>query len=322
LAFKVFIPQDIVPEGKRFLIDRGYVIKIATGVTVDQLSKEVRDCDAILVRTALVPRQVLEAGSNVRVIARHGVGVDNIDVKAATELGIWVTFAPESNSTSVAEYTLGMLIALARNLTLSDRAVRTGEWEFRNKAAAYDLAGKTLGLVGVGRVGALVARKARQGLDMEVLAYDPYVKEVGRTPEVRFVDDLGQLFKTADFISLHIPATPETKGLVDKKYMRMMKPTAFLVNTARGEVVNEVDLFDALKSGQIAGAGLDVFNPEPPRKDSPLFGLDNVILTPHNAALTKECMERMAVHAAMGIDDVLSGRRPKWPVNEPRNPRK
>jgi len=317
MAFKVLIPQDIVPEGKKYLTDRGYLIKMGSGITPDKLKQDVKDCDAILIRTAQLPREVIEAGTGLKVIGRHGVGVDNIDLKAATELGIWVTYAPESNASSVAEYALGMIIALARNFTRSDKAVRTGNWEFRNKSAAYDLAGKTLGLVGAGRVGSLVAKKARYGLDMEVLVYDPYLKEIKGAPEAKLVGDIEQIFKTADFISLHMPATPETKGLINKKYLDLMKPTAYLINAARGEVLNEADLFDALKSNRISGAGLDVFDPEPPKADNPLYGLDNVILTPHSAALTKECMMRMAQHAAMGIDDVLSGRTPKWPVNQP-----
>lgn len=317
MSCTVLIPQDIVAEGKKYLTDRGYSIKLGRGSTVEAIAADVVGCDAILARTAPFPRAVMEAEPKLKVIARHGVGVDNIDVKAAQERGIWVTNAPESNSNSVAEYAVGMIVALARGFVRADRAARAGDWEYRNRAKCCDLEGKTLGIVGAGRIGSLVARKARFGLDMKILAYDPFVEEVRDVPDALIVKDLDYVFRNSDFISLHLPALPETKGLIDAKHFGMMKGGAYLVNAARGEVVNERDLYEALKSGRIAGAGLDVYDPEPPSKDNPLFGLENVALTPHNAALTAEAMIRMAVHAAMGIDDVLSGRKPKWPVNNP-----
>jgi D-3-phosphoglycerate dehydrogenase len=318
MSYKILIPQDIVEEGKKYLRDRGYEIKMGSGATVEAIKKDVVDCDAILARTAPFPREVIEAGPRLKVISRHGVGVDNIDLQAATERGIWVTYAPESNASSVAEYSIGMIIALARNFVRGDHATRTGDWEFRNRVKGADLAGKVLGIVGAGRVGSLVAKKARYGLDMEILVYDPYIKEIKGVPDAKLVTDLEQVFKTADFISLHLPATKETRGLIGKKCFQMMKPTAYLVNAARGDILVEKDLAEVLKSGKIAGAGVDVYDPEPPKPDNPLFALENVILSPHNAALTLECMTRMALHAAMGIDDVLQGRRPKWPVNEPK----
>jgi D-3-phosphoglycerate dehydrogenase len=317
MSYTVLLPQDVVAEGKEYLTGKGYTIKMGTGVTVERIVEDVKDCDAILARTAPFPKEVIDAGTKLKVIGRHGVGCDNIDVKAATERGIYVTYAPESNANSVAEYSVGMIIALARYFPASDKAVREGNWELRNKLPAIDLAGKTLGLVGAGRVGSMVAKKAFFGLDMKVVVFDPYIKEIKGVPEAKVVTDPEIIFRDSDFISLHVPATPETKGMVCKKYFDMMKESSFLVNAARGEIVNEKDLYEVLKSKRIAGAALDVFDPEPPKADNPLYGLDNVILTPHNAALTREAMTRMALHAAMGIDDVLSGRTPKWPFNKP-----
>jgi len=313
MAYKVLIPQDVVEEGKKYLTDRGYEIKMGKGISVSQIAEDVADCDAILARTAPFPREVIEAGKRLKVIARHGVGCDNIDVKAAAEHGVLVTFTPEANAVSVAEYTIGKIVALARYFLPGDRATRTGAWEQRNKFPAVDLEGKVLGLVGAGRVGTKVAKKAFFGLDMKIVVYDPYIREIRDVPEAEIVTDPGVIFRESDFISLHVPATPETKGMVGKKYLDMMKPSSFLINAARGEIVNEKDLYDTLKGKRIAGAALDVFDPEPPKNDNPLYTLDNVILTPHNAALTREAMTRMAVGAAMGIDDVLSGRTPKWP---------
>jgi D-3-phosphoglycerate dehydrogenase len=317
MGYTVLLPQDVVEEGKKYLTDRGHIIKMGKGITVEQIIEDVKDCDAILARTAPFPKEVIDAGTKLKVIGRHGVGCDNIDVKTATERGIYVTYAPESNANSVAEYAIGMIIALARYFPASDKAVRSGNWDMRNKLPAIDLAGKTLGLVGAGRVGTMVAKKAFFGLDMKVVVFDPYITEIKGVPEAQIVKDPAVIFKESDFVSLHVPATPETKGMVGKKFFDMMKQPAFLVNAARGEIVNEKELYETLKAKRIAGAALDVFDPEPPRADNPLYGLDNVILSPHNAALTREAMARMAVHAAMGIDDVLSGRTPKWPFNKP-----
>ena len=319
MAQKVLIPQDVSEEGKQYLRDRGYEIKMGSGITVEAISADVVDCSAMLVRTAQFPAEVLRAGKLLKVIGRHGVGFDNIDVNAANELGITVTYAPESNAKSVAEHTLGLLIACAHNFARQDREFRAGNFEVRNQVKGVDLEGKTLSVIGAGRIGAIVARKAIHGLDMKVVAYDPFVKQLPGLPEVEFVSTIEEAFKRADFVTLHLPSLPQTKGIVNAKLLGLLKPTAYFINAARGELVVEDDLIAVLKEKKIAGAGLDVFKDEPPAKDNPLFSLDNVILTPHSAALTKECTTRMAMHAAMGIDDVLSGRAPKWqvPISKP-----
>lgn len=316
MAHKVLIPQDISEEGKKYLRDRGYEIKMGSGTSADAISADVAECSAILARTAQYPAAVLRAGKNLKVIGRHGVGYDNIDMSAATELGIQVTFAPEANASSVAEHTIGLIVAVARNFIRLDREFRAGNFEVRNQVKGVDLEGKTLSVIGAGRIGAIVARKALRGLDMKIVAYDPIVKSLPNLPEVEFVSSIEEAFQRADFVTLHLPALPQTKGMVDKRLLGLLKPTACFINAARGELVVEDDLIAALKDKKIAGAALDVFKDEPPAKDNPLFSMDNVILTPHSAALTKECMARMALHAAMGIDDVLSGRAPKWPVNK------
>jgi len=318
MAFKVLIPQDVSQVGKDYLLERGYEIKMGTGITVEQIAKDVEDCDAILARTAPFPAEVLKAGKKLKVVARHGVGVDNIDLKTAEELGIWVTNAPLSNANSVAEHTIGFIIACARNMVRCDKEFRAGNFEIRNQLNGYDLEGKTLGLIGVGRIGTMVAKKAALGLDMKVIGYDPYVTQDKVIPQIELINDWDYIFKNADFISLHMPANEKTKGIVGMKEFEMMKPTAYFINCARGEIVNEPDLIEALKNKKIAGAALDVFSSEPLPMDSPLFKLDNLIMTPHNAALTKEATMRMALHAAIGIDEVLSGKKPSWPVNNPK----
>ena len=316
MPYKVLIPQDISPAGKQFLNEKGYKIKMGSGISVETLKEEVQDCHAILALTAPFPREVLEAGKLLKVIGRHGVGTDNIDVGAATELGIYVTNAPQSNATSVAEHTIGLIIATARNLVRCDAAMRKGNFEIRNQIPGTDIGGKVLGLIGLGRIGKLVARKAAAGLEMKVIGYDPYIDSTA-APEVEFIDSIEALLQQADFVSLHLPANQTTVGLIDKSKLLMMKPSAYLINVARGGLVKEDDLAEILSQGRIAGAALDVFTEEPPDPSNPLLKLDNVTVTPHNAALTRECMDRMAVHAARGIDEVLSGKTPTWPVNSP-----
>lgn len=317
MGYKVLIPQDIVSEGKDWLRARGYEIKMGSGITVDDIVRDVVDCDAILARTAPFTARVLEAGKKLRVIGRHGVGYDNIDVAKASEMGIWVTYAPESNANSVAEHALGCIVALAHNFVRSDRETRAGNWEIRNKLVGSDLEGKVLGIAGLGKIGRRLAGKATLGLEMKVIGYDPYLKPEQFPEHATPVATWEDLFASADFISLHMPGGANNRGIVGSREFSLMKKTAYLINASRGEVVNEKDLYEALRSGTIAGAALDVFAQEPPEKDNPLFTLDNVLLTPHNAALTREAMTRMALHAAQGIDEVLTGKRPTWPVNEP-----
>ncbi len=318
MPYTVLIPQPIAEEGKNFLCERGYEIKMGTGDTVDILKADVKGCDAILMRTAQLPAEVLKAEKRLKVIGRHGVGVDNIDLDAATELGIYVTNAPESNANTVAEHAIGLISACAKKIAFFDRKTRQGNFGIRDQVRGIDLKDKTVGIVGFGAIGSFVAKKAFYGFEMNVMVYDPYIDKEKLPPEISLADSWEALFQTADFVTLHLPSTPKTKELIGSAEFELMKPTAYLINTARGDIVNEAELIIALQKRVIAGAGLDVFVQEPPAKDNPLFQLNNVILTPHNAALTKECAIRTAIHAAMGIDAVLSGRKPKWPVNEPK----
>jgi D-3-phosphoglycerate dehydrogenase len=316
VSYSVLIPQDIAEEGKAWLKERGYEVRMGRGATVEEMALDVVECDAILARTAPLPARVLEAGRKLKVIARHGAGYDNIDVARATELGIWVTFAPESNANTVAEYTIGCIIALARNLARSDSELRRGNWNFRNQMMGSDLEGKVLGIAGFGKIGRRVAKKAVLGLEMKALAYDPH-QDVGQVPEyVTHAVSWDELFVASDFVTLHIPGGQKTKGIIGRREFSMMKKSAFLINTARGDIVNESDLIEALREGAIAGAALDVHAQEPPDPDNPLLAMKQVLLTPHSAAHTRECLVRMALDAARGIDEVLTGKRPTWPVND------
>jgi D-3-phosphoglycerate dehydrogenase len=321
MGYKVLIPQDVAQPGKDYLRERGYEIKMGTGITAEAIAADVFDCDAILARTAPFPAKVFEAGKRLRVIARHGVGYDNIDVAKATELGIWVTFAPESNANTVAEHAIGCILTLARNFIQLDRETRAGNFSIRDKLFGSDLAGKTLGVVGMGKIGRRVAQKAGRGLEMKVVGYDPFLKPEQMAEFATPAASMDEVFSAADFLTLHIPGGASNKGVVGRKQFGLMKRTAFFINASRGDVVDEAALIEALRSGVIAGAAIDVFEKEPPQQDHPLMSMSNVLLTPHNASQTRECMIRMALHAAQGIDEVLTGKRPTWPVNDPKKGR-
>ena len=312
---KILIVQAIHECGVQVFDDR-FEVRVASDPSVATVIKEIRGVAGVIVRMAPFRREIIEAADALKVIGRHGVGVDNIDLQAATEKGIVVVNTPNANATSVAEHTLTAIGALAKRVVVYDRATREGHWELRNSYKAVDLDSKTLGLVGIGRIGSMVARRAAAAYNMKVIAYDPYVtpekaRELGLTLCVRMDD----VFSQADVISLHTPLTPETRRFVNAAMFRLMKPTAFLLNFSLGEVVDEKALCEALKSGVIAGAAIDVYDPEPPLKDNPLFALENILLSPHSAALTQECVIRMATGAAEGVVDVLSGKRPQFVVN-------
>ena len=312
---KILIVQPIHERGVQVFDDR-FDVRVASDPSVATVIREIKGVEGVVVRTAPFPREIIEAADALKVIGRHGVGVDNIDVKAATEKGIVVVSTPNANATSVAEHTLTAIGALAKQMTVYNREMRVGKWEIRNTYKAVDLDGKTLGLVGVGRIGSMVARRAAAAFNMKVIAFDPYITpDKGREMGVTLVLTSDDIFRQADVVSLHTPLTPETRGFVNAARLRLMKPTAFLINFSRGEVIDEKALYQALKTGVIAGAAIDVFDPEPPLNDNPLFELDNIIVSPHSAALTQECVIRMATGAAEGVVDVLSGRRPQFIVN-------
>jgi D-3-phosphoglycerate dehydrogenase len=312
VAYKVLITEDIDGEGKEYLEKNGYKIKMASGVSEDILAKEVEDCDAILVRMACITKRIMRAGTKLKVISKFGVGMDNIDVREALELGIQLTNSPESNKNTVAEYTMGLVMALAKKIFVYDRELRKGNFDIRNDFGV-DIQGKVLGIVGMGAIGQLVASKAINGFQMKVIGLKRHTSS-GTIENIELTDDFDYLLENSDFVSLHVPLTAETKKLIGRRELSLMKSSAFLINTARGEVVDSEALADVLAKRRIAGAAVDVFEGEVPSKDNSLFKLDNVIVTPHTAAHTAEALKRMSLHPAIGIHEVLSGKKPSWPV--------
>jgi D-3-phosphoglycerate dehydrogenase len=318
VSFLVYIPQEISETGKKYLKENGCKIIEGSGIDEETLICESSDCDAILVRTAKITAKVIDANVRLKAIGRHGIGVENIDVNYAEKKGIWVTNGPASNNNSVAEAVIMLMLMCARNIYAVETTFRgDGDFDVRNRFHGYDLEGKTLGLIGLGKIGTLTARKATHGFGMKVIGYDMFVPQEKVDTCVEFINNREEVFREADFLSIHIPAMPSTVGSVTMSDFKMMKKTAYFINCARGEIVKEADLVKALQEGIIAGAGLDVYCPEPPEVANPLLKMSNVIATPHNSAHTKESLDRMSLHAAMGIIDVLTGKIPLWPVNNP-----
>lgn len=312
---KVLVIQPIHEEGIKLLKSAGLEVIYASNPDPKVVAGEIKGIDGVIVRTAPFNKDVIENADKLKVISRHGVGVDNIDIEEASKRGIFILNTPGVNDISVAEHTLAMILALAKRIKEMNRAVRDGKFNIREEYSAIDLDGKVLGIIGFGKIGSLVAKKCRYAFNMEILVYDPYVKEE-RVNEVegRLVD-LKILLKESDFVSIHTPLTNETKHLIGEKELKLMKPTSFIINMARGPIWDEKALAKALSEGWIRGAGTDVFEEEPPREDNPLLKLDNILLTPHMAALTKECVIRMATGAAQNVIDILNGKLPNSIVN-------
>jgi D-3-phosphoglycerate dehydrogenase len=285
-------------------------------VQIDANSEEqgiemVRDADVLVVGLQRITGKVLDAAKRLKVIGRCGVGLDNIDLKAAGERGIPVVYTPGANAQTVADLTLGLLLALARKIPQADRMTRDGQWK---RIMGNDVWGKTLGICGLGQIGFNVAKRAK-GFEMNVVAYDLF-----ENPSL--AGELGIDYKSkaeilgeSDFITLHLPLTPETRGFISIADLRAMKKTAILVNTSRGGIVDENALYMALKEGEIAGAALDVFEHEPPGK-TPLVELDNFIGSPHIGGITTEALGRIGMTVARDIVAVLKGQAPKFPANK------
>ncbi len=277
------------------------------------LLREIVEADALLVRMPVSP-EVIRAGKKLKIVARHGVGLDYIPVELCTELGIPVTFTPDANTESVAEHAIGAMIALAHRFAPADRAIRLGNWAWRDRLTGIDLFERTLGIIGLGRIGSRVAEIASQAFRMRVLGHDPHISP-GTTKENVTLVDLPELLEQSDFVTIHTPLTPQTRHTLNSARIGSMKRGSFLVNAARGGLVDTGALAAALSSGHIAGAALDVLEDEPPLPDNPLLGLENVLITPHSAALTEEAMYRMGMTAAEDIARVLRGEPPRYQAN-------
>ncbi len=300
----VLIAEELSPATVKAL-GPDFEIRNCDGANREELFRSIVDADAILVRSATkLDSEALSHAKKLRIIARAGVGLDNVDVAAATTQGIMVVNAPTSNITSAAELAVSLLLASARNIVPANIALKKGEWK-RSKFTGIELSEKTIGIVGFGRIGVLVAQRLA-GFGVHLIAYDPFVQPAkAATHNVRMVS-LDELLEQSDFITVHLPKTPETAGLIGEDALKKVKPTVRIINASRGGIVNEQALFTALKEGRVAGAGIDVYDSEP-CTDSPLFTLDQVVSTPHLGASTDEAQEKAGIAVAKSVRLALSG---------------
>ncbi len=310
---KVLVVEPIAEAGIEILKKAGNSVDIQLGLADAALKKALKKVEALIVRSGTqVTAELMAAGENLKVVGRAGVGVDNVDINAATELGIMVVNTPEANILSAAEHTMGLILAQARNIPQAHADLKAGSWE-RNRYSGVELSGKVLGILGLGRVGQMVAYRA-QAFGMKVIACDPYVSlERAKQIEVEMLS-LPELVARADFLTLHLVSTPETRGMIDAEVLQMAKPGLRLINVSRGEIIDEDALVEAIASQRISGAALDVFANEPPL-GSELLKLDEVVATPHLGATTAEAQDRVGITVAEQVAMALAGEFPPFLVN-------
>lgn len=316
MTTKIFVADDVSEGGLGPLRSAGFEVEKRPGLSAAELREALQDCEGLIVRSETkVTSELLDAASGLRVIGRAGVGVDNIDVNAATIRGIVVMNAPDGNTITTAEHTIALLISLARSIPQASSSLKSGHWD-RKKFIGVELQGKTLGIVGLGRIGRVVASRAR-AMGMLIVAYDPFIApEHARDLEIELAP-LDEVYARADFLTVHTPLTPETRSLVDREAIAKMKHGARIINCARGGLIDEQALYEALLDGTIAGAALDVFSEEPPSSDNPLLKLEQVIVTPHLGASTKEAQEGVAYTVAEQMRDFLLTGAVRGAVNVP-----
>ena len=313
---KVLVSDPIAEAGLKKLREY-FEVDYKPGVSKEELLNIISQYSGLVVRSETkVTKDVIEKANNLKVIGRAGVGVDNIDVEEATKKGILVINAPEGNTIAACEHTFGLMLAISRKIPQAYFSLKQGKWEKKN-FVGNELYGKVLGLVGLGRIGSEVARRAKS-FKMRIIAYDPFISpERAKDLDIELTNDLSYLLKESDYVSLHTPLTSDTRNLIGKKELEMMKPTAYLINCARGGLVDEEALYEVLKEKKIAGAAVDVFKEEPIKPDSPLLTLDNILLTPHLGASTQEAQEKVAVIVAEDMIRFFKGEVVTHSVNLP-----
>ncbi len=310
---RVLVTEEIAPRGLDRLRDAGHEVDVQLGLDPAALDAAMPGAAALIVRSATdVNAEVIAAGKDLKIVGRAGIGLDNVDVSAASAAGVLVANAPFSNAVSAAEHTMALMLALARNIPQAHAALVDGRWE-RSKWNGVELDEKTLGIIGLGRIGSLVAARAA-AFGMSIIAYDPYLDEAQAAAVGVELVDLDSLLSRSDFISLHLAKTPETINLINAERLALAKPNLRLINVARGGIVNEEDLAAAIKAGTIAGAALDVFDVEP-KVNSPVAGLDGVVVTPHLGASTGEAQDKAGVDIADMVVLALAGETVPYAVN-------
>ena len=317
MPWKILLPQEIMSEGRKLLEDAGHTIIEGRGFETEDVLADMKEYqpDAMIVRITPITREVIESNPNLKVIVRHGAGFDALDVKACHDNGVQALYAPVANSTSVAETAILLMLECSRNVTVLHKTWVTDFYKAKLKVRKNTLSGKTLGIIGCGNIGSRVATRAL-AMEMNVMCYDPFKPAKDFPDGVEVVRDINRIFTESDYVSVHTPNTPLTHNMINKETLAMMKPTAFLINTARGGCVDEDALYEACKNGTICGAGLDAIKQEPVDPNFPLLSLDNVIIYPHIGGNTTEAAHRASYFAAMGVEEVYEGKNPTWPIND------
>lgn len=318
MSKKILVTEPINEKGINLLKEYHYEIIMGTGIDSETVIREAKDCDGILTRNAVIDGKIMDACPKLKVISMHGVGVDCIDVEAATKRKIQVTNAASSNQSAVAEYTIGLILMLAKKSVDYNNGLKEGNLAVR-KEFGNNVSGKVLGIIGMGNIGTQVAKMAHNGLNMKVIGYNRHITKKEITSYAELTNDMKEVISKADYLSLHLPGTLSTRHMINREKLSWMKETAYLINTGRGEVLEEEALIDLLKNQKIKGAALDVFEGNLPKQDNPLLSMSNVIVTPHTAAFTIEALERMAYQSALGVVEVLEQKPISFPVNHWNN---
>jgi D-3-phosphoglycerate dehydrogenase len=315
---RVLIPQPILKEGYDYLHTRGYETVHTTGVSEEEIAAAIVDCDAIIVRTVKISARIFKAAPRLRILARHGAGYDGIDIESAKKNNTLVVTAGGTNSNSVAELAIFYMLYCSRNFKLVQKTYIENYQYAKMQIPKWELHGKKLGLIGLGNIGRTVAKIAALGFQMEILAYDPFQKK--EVPNyIQLTESREDVFRNSDIVSIHVPANADTIHSISDREFGWMKPTAILINTSRGNVVDEKALIHALESRLIAGAGLDVLEKEPIDPNNPLLKFDNVLTAPHIGGITNEASIRSSVACARAIDDFFQGRTPENIIPEMRD---
>lgn len=318
---KVLLSEKIDEKGIQLLKDNGFEVKVSANTDAETMKKEIADAYAVIMRSSELPAEVIEAGKDLKIISRNGTGINNVDVDYATKKNIMVAKVNGANAFSVAEYVITTMLMLSRKILPANQLIHDKKEELAADGSLpgfstkYNLNGnqlkdKTLAILGLGKIGQVLVKLA-EAFGMNVVGYDPYIKD----SPVKLYDKLEDIYKVADFLSINMPLTPETKNMITAKELKTMKKNVFIINSARGGIINESDLADALNNNEIAGAALDSFNPEPPAPDNPLFSSKNTILTTHLAGTTVEANQALGLGAAQAIIDFSNGKTPEFPVN-------
>ncbi|GMQ78659.1 MAG: hypothetical protein BMS9Abin02_1186 [Anaerolineae bacterium] len=310
----VFVPELIAPIGMDLLKQECDCLS-PWEIGAEPNRSLLYSADAVIVRLFKIDRDDITLAKKLKVIAKHGVGLDNIDCTAASEFLIPVVYTPTANANAVAEHTIGLMLALVRGIVPASKALEDGRFDQRGRFLGIELAGKTLGVIGLGRVGSIVAQIAAFGLKMDVIGFDPYVAEGSYNGTAQLTNNLEDLLRQSDFVSLHVSLTPETRNMINARTLAWLKTSCRLINTSRGAVIDENALVQALVNRKLGGAALDVFAEEPVPPNHPLLKTPNTLLTPHISSTTVESLDRMSLQAAQGVLDVLHGQNPRYIFN-------